>query len=257
MTNSPNIIEFRDLTLGYGDRVLLRADGSGFVRGGFTALVGRNGTGKSTMLRTLAGLSKPLSGEVVLDGTPLREYSPLRLASSVSFVSTDEVRVPSLLVSDLVGFGRSPYTNWIGTLSEEDRRIVDRSISLVGMEAFAHKSVDTLSDGERQRVMIARALAQDTPVILLDEPTAFLDLPNRYLIGALLRKLAREEGKTIVFSSHDLTIALELCDALAVIEGGGLTMGTPEEIVAGGAIQRIFDGTSVVFDPATKSVKLK
>lgn len=251
------IIELHDLTLGYGSRVLFRAPFAGFGRGEFTALIGRNGTGKSTLLRTMAGLAKPIGGEVAVNGKLLAEYPSRELASMISFVSTDEVRIPNLRVADLVGLGRAPYTNWIGTLTPEDKQAVAHSLELVGMEDFADKALDCLSDGERQRVMIARALAQDTPVILLDEPTAFLDLPNRYMVGGLLRELAHKQNKSIVFSSHDLGIVLELCDMTAVIDGEMLRAGTPAQAVNDGTIQRVFEGTSVYFDPATRTVQLK
>lgn len=250
-------VELRHLTLGYGERVLFADADLGFGWGEFTALVGRNGTGKSTLLRTIAALTKPLRGEIVIDGVPLGDLSSREIASRISFVSTDEVRITNLKVADVVALGRAPYTNWIGSLGEEDRRKVAESLELVGMTAFMGKAMDTLSDGERQRVMIARALAQDTPIILLDEPTAFLDLPNRYEICLLLRQLAHKQKKTIIFSTHDLSIALELCDTLAVIENGSFHYGTAEKLIADGEIRRLFAGTSVDFDPATRSVRLK
>ncbi len=133
-------------------------------------------------------------------------------------MTTDKVRIANLTCEDVVSLGRAPYTNWIGRMQDGDRTVVERSLDLVGMSAFARKTLDRMSDGECQRVMIARALAQDTPVILLDEPTAFLDLPNRYELATLLRRLSRDEGKCILFSTHDLDIALSLCDAVALID---------------------------------------
>ncbi len=250
-------IELHDLKLGYRGRTLFEHANIGFGWGEFTGLIGRNGTGKSTLLRTIAGLSKPLHGEITIDGKPLSGLSPRRVAEVISFVSTEEVRISNLRVADVVGLGRAPYTNWIGRLTDDDRAHVERSLSLVGMSAFAEKGMDTLSDGERQRVMIARALAQDTPIILLDEPTAFLDLPNRYEICLLLRELAHKQGKTIIFSTHDLSIALELCDTLAVIEGGTFHYGTASRLVETSAIQRLFEHTSVRFDEETLSVRLR
>lgn len=250
-------IELRGLTLGYGERILFENAGIGFGWGEFTALVGRNGTGKSTLLRTIASLAKPLRGGIMIDGRPLEEMTSREIASKISFVSTDEVRTTNLRVADVVGLGRAPYTNWIGTLRDEDRDIVRRSLELVGMGAFAQKSMDTLSDGERQRVMIARALAQDTPIILLDEPTAYLDLPNKYEICLLLRELAHKEKKSIIFSTHDLSIALELCDTLAMIEGGRFYYGTAAKLIENNEIQRLFSDTSLWFDPAANNVRLK
>lgn len=250
-------VELRHLTLGYGERVLFADADLGFGWGEFTALVGRNGTGKSTLLRTIAALATPKGGEIVVEGRPLAEMSPREIASRIGFVSTDEVRITNLKVADVVALGRAPYTNWIGSLRDEDREKVAQSLELVGMSSFALKAMDILSDGERQRVMIARALAQDTPIILLDEPTAYLDLPNRYEICLLLRELAHRQKKTIIFSTHDLSIALELCDTMAVIENGRFHYGTTENLIREGVIRRLFAGTSVHFDPATRSIKLK
>lgn len=252
-----NIIELCDLSIGYPGRTLLDGVDTGFGLGEFTALIGRNGTGKSTLLRTIAGLAKPLGGKIAVGGKALEELPARQAASMISFVSTDEVRIANLRVADLVGLGRAPYTNWIGRLSADDRAAVGRSLELVGMTAFADKTMDTLSDGERQRVMIARALAQDTPIILLDEPTAYLDLPNRYQICMLLSELAHTQNKSIVFSTHDLSIALELCDMIAVIEGGRLHNDTASNLIRGGLVQRLFEDTTVRFDEATRSVRLK
>ncbi|MDR2885897.1 MAG: ABC transporter ATP-binding protein [Rikenellaceae bacterium] len=248
-------IQLHGLSLGYPGRTLFTGADIGFGWGEFTALVGRNGTGKSTLLRTIAGLMKPLAGEISIDGKPLQSLDPRRVAAMISFVSTDEVRVTNLRVQDVVGLGRAPYTNWIGRLTAGDRTHVERALSLVGMSDFAAKGMDTLSDGERQRVMIARALAQDTPIILLDEPTAFLDLPNRYEICLLLRDLAHRQGKSIIFSTHDLNIALEMCDTLAVIEAEGFHYGTADQLVASGAIQRLFEGTQLRFDEHGRTVR--
>ncbi len=250
-------ISLRGVSLGYPGRLLFEGADIGFGWGEFTALIGRNGTGKSTLLRTVAGLMRPLDGEILLDGKPLTLLSSRQIASSISFVSTDEVRITNLRVSDVVGLGRAPYTNWIGRLSDADRRMVGQALDLVGMSAFAGKTMDTLSDGERQRVMIARALAQDTPVILLDEPTAFLDLPNKYEICLLLRDLAHRQGKSIIFSTHDLGMALELCDTIAMIESGRFYYGTAADLVERGAIQQLFNGTSLCFDAESMSAHLK
>ena len=256
-TGRINTIELHSLSLGYGDKMLFEDAGIGFGWGEFTALIGRNGTGKSTLLRTIAGLAKPVAGYITLNGERIDAMSRAQLASMISFVSTDEVRVSNLKVSDVVSLGRAPYTNWIGSLTADDKRMVARSLGLVGMGSFSDKSIDTLSDGERQRVMIARALAQDTPVILLDEPTAYLDLPNKYEICLLLRELAHKEGKSIIFSTHDFNMALELCDTIAMIDGRKIYYGTTESLITGGELQRLFDGTSLMFDPVSRSVRLK
>jgi len=211
-------IALRHITLAYGQRILLRDVSASVPPGSLTALIGRNGTGKSTLLRTVAGLGAAASGGIELCGKPLAALTPLQRASTVSFVTTDKVRIANLRCRDVVALGRAPYTNWLGQLQGEDKEKVDNAMHLVGMDSYAEKTMDKMSDGECQRIMIARALAQDTPVILLDEPTAFLDLPNRYELCLLLRKLTQKEGKCILFSTHDLDIALSLCDTIMLID---------------------------------------
>ncbi len=250
-------IELHDVTLGYGSRVLMADANVGFGWGELTALIGRNGTGKSTLLRTIAALAKPQSGTITISGRDVTSLTMREVAERIAFVSTDDVRVQNLHVWDVVSLGRAPYTNWVGRLTEEDRAKVKESLRLVGMEDFAEASMDSLSDGERQRVMIARALAQDTPIILLDEPTAFLDLPNKYEICLLLKRLAHKEGKCILFSTHDLSIAIELCDTIAMIEGGEFHYGTAEMLIEGGAMQRLFESTQIEFDRQRGNVRLK
>ena len=245
------------MTLGYDDRILFNDVNINFQVGGFTALLGRNGTGKSTLLRSIVKLIKPLSGDVLIGGHSVKNMSTRDIAAQISFVSTEEIKIPNLKVFDVVGLGRAPYTNWIGRLDRKDKDMVYQSLDMVGMLDFADKSVDKLSDGERQRVMISRALAQDTPIILLDEPTAFLDLPNKYEISLLLRRLAHEKNKTIIFSSHDLNISLELCDTLVLIEGGDVHYGTTDSLVEEGHIQRLFKNTQLFFDKKNMTIKLK
>lgn len=250
-------IELHDVTLGYGERVLMADASVGFGWGELTALIGRNGTGKSTLLRTIAALAKPQSGHITIGGVDASELTMREVASRIAFVSTEDVRVQNLHVWDVVSLGRAPYTNWVGRLTEEDKAKVRESLRLVGMESFAEASMDSLSDGERQRVMIARALAQDTPIILLDEPTAFLDLPNKYEICLLLKRLAHKEGKCILFSTHDLSIAIEICDTIAVIEGGKFHYGTAEMLMEEGVMQRIFNSAQIEFDRERGNVRLK
>ena len=251
------MIRLNDLTIGYGHRILLQHASATIPAGELVALVGRNGTGKSTLLRAIAGLGERLGGEIRLDGHSLETLSPQQLATTVSFVTTERVRIPNLRCEDVVALGRAPYTNWIGRVQEQDKAIVERSLELVGMAAFAGKTMDRMSDGECQRVMIARALAQDTPVILLDEPTAFLDLPNRYELATLLRRLTRDEGKCILFSTHDLDVALSLCDSVALIDTPSLHHLPAGEMVGSGLIERLFSGENARFDPETRTVRLR
>lgn len=250
-------IELHNVTLGYGKRVLMADASVGFGWGELTALIGRNGTGKSTLLRTIAALAKPQSGQITISGRDVASLTMKEVAAQIAFVSTDDVRVQNLHVRDVVALGRAPYTNWVGRLTDKDKAKVQESLELVGMGSFGEASMDSLSDGERQRVMIARALAQDTPIILLDEPTAFLDLPNKYEICLLLRRLAHKEGKCILFSTHDLSIAIELCDTIAMIEGGEFHYGTAEMLIENGSMQRIFEHTQIEFDRDRGGVRLK
>ena len=250
-------ISLRHITLAYGRRTLLEEVSAEFAPRSLTALIGRNGTGKSTLLRAIAGLNPAAKGDVCLCGRPLAELAPQQRAATVSFVTTERVRIANLACEDVVALGRAPYTNWIGRLREADRQIVHRALEQVGMGAFARKTMDRMSDGECQRVMIARALAQDTPVILLDEPTAFLDLPNRYELAILLRRLAHEERKCILFSTHDLDIALSLCDAVALIDTPQLHLLPADEMVRSGWIERLFAGENACFDAATRTVRLR
>ena len=251
------MIRFNNLTLGYGLRTLIDSL-TGEVRcGELTALVGRNGTGKSTLLRVIAQLGEIHSGDIFLNGKPIGEISPAELSTLVAFVTTDKVRIANLRCRDVVALGRAPYTNWIGRMQQQDNEIVEQALASVGMSDYADKTMDRMSDGECQRIMIARALAQQTPIILLDEPTAFLDMPNRYELCTLLRKLAHEENKCIFFSTHELDIALELCDSIALISPPQLHILPTEEMVRSGHIERLFTTGIVSFNPATRSVSIK
>ena len=250
------MIRLNDLTIGYGHRILLQHASATIPAGELVALVGRNGTGKSTLLRAIAGLGERLGGEIRLDGHSLETLSPQQLATTVSFVTTDKIRIANLACEDVVALGRAPYTNWIGRMQPEDACIVERSLRSVGMAEYAGRTMDRMSDGECQRVMIARALAQQTPVILLDEPTSFLDLPNRYELATLLRRLAHDEGKCILFSTHDLDVALGLCDATALIDTPTLHCMSAADMAASGHIERLFAGAGISFDPATLTIRL-
>ena len=244
-------IEIQNLKLGYGSRILLEGVSATLPQGSLTALIGRNGTGKSTLLRALMGLEPMLQGDILLQEKSLETLNAPQRARLISFVSTDKIRIPNLRCEDAVALGRAPYTNWIGHLQETDHQVVARALDLVGMASFARKSMDTLSDGECQRILIARALAQDTPIILLDEPTAFLDLPNRYILASLLARLAHDERKCILFSTHDLDIALRLCDRVALIDTPDLHVLSAEQMRHSSLIERLFTENGIRFDPQT------
>ena len=251
------MIRFQSLSLGYGSRILIDSLSATVKRGELTALVGRNGTGKSTLLRAITGLGERKGGDILLGDKSIDSLSTAELATMVAFVTTDKVRIANLRCRDVVALGRAPYTNWIGRMQEQDEEIVMRSMELVGMSDYADKTMDRMSDGECQRIMIARALAQQTPIILLDEPTAFLDMPNRYELCTLLQRLAHEEQKSILFSTHELDIALALCDSIALISPPQLHLLPTEEMVKSGYIEKLFTSGIVNFDPATRSVSIK
>lgn len=231
-------IELRKFGLAFGRRTLLAGVSRGFKRGSLVALIGRNGSGKSTMLKALAGINTAYTGEIRYEGRDLRRLTPGELALILAVVTTERPRISSFTCRDLVALGRAPYTNWTGRLSAADRAVIDTSLERVGMADFANRQLDSLSDGEAQRVLIAKAFAQDTPVMLLDEPTSFLDIPNRYNIVRLLASMAHDSGKCIIYSTHELDIALQLSDCISLIDPPALLAGTPEEI--GPTARRLF-----------------
>lgn len=218
------MITLSNLTLAYQQKCLLRSANVTFGSGTLTALIGRNGAGKSTLLRALAAIDTPKEGAVLLVEQNIHNLSAEHRAKLISFVSTQRVRIANMLCQDVVAIGRAPYTNWLGSMQDEDSQIVSSALKAVGMEDFALRAIDTLSDGECQRIMIARALAQQTPVIVLDEPTAFLDIPTRFEICRLLADLAHNSGKTIIFSTHDIDAAMPVCDAFAILDNAAITM---------------------------------
>ena len=227
------MIRLENISLSYGSRTILRDVSLHLRAGEFCALIGRNGAGKSTFLRALTS-----NADTIIDGTKLGELSPEKMAQSVAIVTTERIRIENLLVEDLVAMGRAPYTNWVGHLQDIDREIVSKAIEAVGMGDFIGRDTSSLSDGELQRVMIARAIAQQTPIILLDEPTAFLDIPTRFEVCRLLADLAHKEGKTILFSTHDVDAALPVCDSFAIIENESLRKFASGEAEA--EIERLF-----------------
>ena len=241
-------LSLSNLSVGYRHRVVLGNLNLSAVECELVALIGRNGAGKSTLMRTIARLQPALSGEVLIEGKPLDRYSRNELAGILSIVSTEPVGISHLTVRQLVSFGRFPYTNWIGKLTEKDIALVEEAMQLTDVTSLENKRLYEISDGERQRAMIARTLAQDTGLILLDEPTAFLDMPNKYEAIHLLHHLTRTKHKTILFSTHDLNIAMQVADKLWLMVDGVLHEGAPEDMVLNHQLVRVFEGTKLRFD---------
>lgn len=255
-------IEILGLEIGYaasgGDAGFLRSSISfSAMQGELIALIGPNGIGKSTLLRTMAGFLKQRVGEINYQGRELRGIKPHELARMISFVSTEQMSISNMRVSELVAYGRFPYTGWLGRLSRSDLERVMEAISNVGLTRHAGRMVSQLSDGERQRALIARAITQDTPFILLDEPTAFLDVENKYEIFHLLHRLAREQQKTIVLSTHDLNIALREMDKVWMMLEHESLEGAPEDAVLKGWLDRLFPKGNIAFDVATGDYYVK
>ncbi len=251
------MIQLSNISLAFGERTLIEGASTHFECGEMVALLGRNGTGKSTLLRAIAKLGEVAKGDIIIDGKAIADIDIRTFARLVAFVNTERVDIDSLSAYDLVAIGRSPYTDWMGRLTKNDREIIERSMQITGVDKLAERMVETLSDGECQRVMIARALAQDTPVILLDEPTAFLDLPNRYELCTLLSRLAHDEGKLILFSTHELDIALTLADSIALVDTPRLVHMPTTEMISSGNLERLFNSEHISFDASTKAIKLR
>jgi len=250
-------IKLNNLTTGYrlkrSDKIISSSLNAELQRGQLTCLLGPNGAGKSTLLRTLTAFQPALSGQVLVEGRQLESYTVQERARIFSVVLTDNFRITGMTAYDVVGMGRSPYTGFWGKLSADDRRIVAESLELVGMSALAQRQIQTLSDGERQKVMIAKAIAQQTPFIFLDEPTAFLDYPSKVKMILLLQKLTRTLAKTIFLSTHDVEHALALADQIWLLDNQhGLTTGTTDQLSQNGAIGRYFDTDEMRFDAQTQ-----
>lgn len=251
-----NTVQLQDLTIGYPGKhrpKTVAAHINADIRSGeLTCLLGTNGVGKSTLLRTLSAFQPPLDGNIYLGGKELRNYSDRELSTVISVVLTEKCDIRNMTVRELVGMGRSPYTGFWGRLSDADEEVVAQAIDLVNIPDLAPRMLHTLSDGERQKAMIAKALAQQTPVIYLDEPTAFLDFPSKVEIMQLLHRLTRETQKTIFLSTHDLELALQIADRIWLMDKThGITTGTPEDLALQGNLSNFFARKGIAFDMET------
>jgi len=221
-------------------------------KGMMISLIGPNGCGKSTLLRTLCGLQDALSGEIRIKEKTLGALTLSERAKLFGLVLTDPIHLGYITVRQMIAMGRHPYTTFSGKLAASDEQSIDESMEAVHLQGFANRSMMELSDGERQRVMIAKALTQDTPIILLDEPTSHLDLPNRVEIMMLLKKLAEEMQKCILISTHEIDLALHTSNSIWLMDPDkGVETGTPKELLQNKSIQTVFHGDSFEFDPDT------
>ena len=266
-------IILKNLCIGYRTKNIIRTVAEGINaairQGELTCLLGANGIGKSTLLRTLSAFQPKLGGEIIIrsqeSGNRSQEidaFTDKELSRVIGVVLTEKPDIRNMTVRELVALGRSPYTGFWGTLHDEDWQVVDEAIDAVRISGLRERMVHTLSDGERQKVMIAKALAQQTPVIFLDEPTAFLDFPSKVEMMQLLRRLAREQQKTIFLSTHDFELALQVADTLWLMESGdrsqetGVSIGTPRELAESGALARYVERPGIIFEAETLTVRV-
>ena len=273
-----NTVVLKNLSIGYtqkgNEKVVAQGLNAAINSGELTCLLGCNGVGKSTLLRTLSAFQPALGGDILLNADQTSELSPLtsftdkQLSRMIGIVLTEKPDVRNMTIEDLVGMGRSPYTGFWGTLTANDKQIVADAIRMVGIEPLRGRMIHTLSDGERQKAMIAKALAQQTPIIYLDEPTAFLDYPSKVEMMQLLRRLAHEEQKTIFLSTHDVELALQLADCLWLMEcvphsdlqfrePNQLSVGTPRQLADNGALSRFIERDGIIFERDSLTLRVQ
>lgn len=252
------VICTKKLVIGYPGRVVVSDISFRIERGEVVALLGRNGCGKSTLLRSLTGRLASMGGEIFISGRRLCQISRKDMAKEIALVVIDNIRDINLTVRETVELGRHPYTGFLGSLGRLDRELVEMSMRATGIESLAGRSLNTLSDGERQKVSIARALAQDTPIMLLDEPFSFIDVAARLELLRLLKKIAGEKRKTLLFSTHDVAQAFRYADRLLCFTTDGrLEYGTPVELISRQIPDRLFNAEDVRFDPEMMDYRLK
>lgn len=250
MNNSQTeILKLENLTVGYGSGknaiILLNNINKSVYEGEMIALTGRNGTGKSTLLRTISGLQAPLGGNIFIKGRKIKEFSRIDMAREVGYISTEPLKVPDMRVYDMIALGRFPHTGWFGRIDHESHIKIIESAERAGISSFIHRPLNELSDGEYQRAMIARVIAQDSSVLFLDEPTAFLDIRSKFEILSLLYDLSRKRMRTIVFTTHDIETAAGISDRIWLLLDGSIIEGAPEDLYLSGHIEHLFRSSIV------------
>lgn len=255
------ILEANKLQIGYYHKKksnIVASDISfSFGKGKLVAIVGANGVGKSTLLRSISGVQPLLKGEVYINKKDLKNYKPVQLAGALSIVLTEQLPSANLTVNEVVALGRQPYTNWIGSLTDEDGAKITEALKLINIFNLRDKKCFELSDGQLQKVMIARALAQQTPLIILDEPTTHLDIYHKAYILKLLKKITAETGKTILFSSHEIELAIQLCDHMLVMMPDKICFGDPCELIKEKVFDSLFPENLITFEPETGTFRIK
>lgn len=255
------ILKTENLEIGYASKKAKTVVASNIniqlKKGELVGLIGANGIGKSTLLRTLTNVQKPLNGDILINDKSISKYSDIDLAKVLSLVLTEQIASKNLSVFELVALGRQPYTNWVGNLTEHDQAIIQKSLHQTNIENLKHKKCFELSDGQFQKAMITRALAQDTDLIILDEPTTHLDMYHKAYILKLLQKLAKETNKTILFSSHEIDLAIQLCDTLIVMTKDNVVSDQPCNLIKQGVFETLFPKDLITFDEKTGSFRVK
>jgi len=247
------VIELKDLSVGYmknkGQLCILKDLNANLYDGELVCLVGENGIGKSTLLRTISGIQPALSGNLRINQRQLKDFTSQELARMISLVLTDRIYAGNLTVREIVGLGRHPYTNWLGNLSKEDYTKIDWSLEITGTKHLENQLISELSDGQFQKTLIARALAQDSDIIILDEPTAHLDLTNKIIILELLKDLAGNTGKSILMATHELELSLQIADYIwMALKKELMVAGTPEDLVFNGSFSKMINHETIHFD---------
>lgn len=258
---SHSILKTENLSIGYSakkrETVVASNINIELKRGELVGLIGANGIGKSTLIRTITKVQKPLKGNILINEKPISAYQAVDLAKVMSLVLTEQIASKNLTVFELIALGRQPYTSWIGNLSEHDTTVVNKAIKQTNIGNLKHKKCYELSDGQLQKAMIARALAQDTDLIILDEPTTHLDMYHKAYILKLLQKLAKDTKKTILFSSHEIDLAIQLCDKLIVMTTGEVVSDEPCNLILKGTFDTLFPKDLISFDKNTGSFRVK
>jgi len=252
-----HVLSIIDVSIGYGEQPIAEHIDFQLKKGELCAIVGINGIGKSTLLRTLAKLQPAINGEILIGNKALSSCTPLQLAKNLSLVLTEPIATKNLTVLEVLALSRQPYTNWWGTLTKEDKEIIHESVRQFDLDDLTTKKCFELSDGQLQRVLIARTMAQDTPLIFLDEPTTHLDLYHKVQIFKLLQQLAHNNKKTVLFTTHEIDLAIQLCDKILILDGKENPFGQPCELIEKGSFSHLFPSDLVSFDKKTGTFKVK